>query len=80
MNRKRTGWKVVFQTESKRFTKAKAAMKATLWKIMHWDLERQAERINSILSGHFNYYGLAGNIRRLQNFRWEVVRYWRQKP
>lgn len=78
LNRKRTGWKVVFQTEGKRFARAKAAMKATLWRIMHWDLEKQAERINSTLSGHFNYYGLAGNFRRLQSFYWEAVRYWRR--
>jgi len=78
INRKRTGWKVVFQTEGKRFSRAKAAMKATLWKIMHWDLERQAKRINAILSGHFNYYGLAGNNKRLQNFHWETMCYWRR--
>lgn len=78
VNRKRTGWKVVFQTEGKRFTRAKAAMKATLWRIMHWDMEKQAERIDDILGGHFNYYGLAGNMKRLQNFYWEVIRYWRR--
>lgn len=78
INRKRTGWKVVFQTEGKRFTRAKAAMKATLRKIMHWELEKQAERVNAILSGHFNYYGLAGNSRRLLNFYWETVRHWRR--
>lgn len=78
INRKRTGWKVVFQTEGKRFTRAKAAMKATLWRIMHWEVEKQAERINAILSGHFNYYGLAGNSTRLQNFYWGTVCYWRR--
>jgi len=78
VNRKRTGWKVVFQTEGKRFGRAKAAMKATLRRIMHWDLKGQAKRINAILSGHFNYYGLAGNIRRLQSFFWETVHQWRR--
>lgn len=78
INRKRTGWKVVFQTEGKRFTRAKAAMKAVLRRIMHWDLEKQAERINAILSGHFNYYGLAGNFMRLQDFYWETMRHWRR--
>lgn len=78
INRKRTGWKVVFQTEGKRFTRAKAAMKETLWRIMHWEVEKQAERINAILSGHFNYYGLAGNGTRLQCFHLETTRYWRR--
>lgn len=78
INRKRTGWKVVFQTEGKRFTRAKAAMKATLRRIRHWELEKQAERVNAILSGHFNYYGLAGNSHRLLHFRWETLRQWRR--
>jgi group II intron reverse transcriptase/maturase len=78
INRKRTGWKVVFQTESQRFTRAKASMKEALRKIRHWNLKEQAERINAILSGHFNYYGLAGNSTHLQNFYWETVCYWRR--
>lgn len=78
INRKGTGWKVVYQTEGKRFTRAKAAMKASLRRIMHWELEKQAERINRILGGHFNYYGLAGNWERLQSFYWETIRHWRR--
>lgn len=68
ITRKKTGWKIVFQTEGKRYTRAKAAMKDKLSRMMHWELEKQAERINAILSGHYNYYGLAGNNARLHNF------------
>lgn len=77
LNRRKTGWKVVFQTEGKRYTRAKAAMRASLSRMMHWELERQAARINAILSGHYNYYGLAGNTDRLRNFFNETVLYWR---
>ena len=76
-NRKKTGYKTVFQTEGKRFTRAKAAMKEKLHRIMHWQLKDQAKMINSILRGHYNYYGLAGNLDKLQSFCWETTRYWR---
>jgi len=76
--RYQTGHKTVFQTDSKRYTRAKAAMKEQLWRMMHWDLKQQAERINAILRGHFNYYGLAGNTDRIQKFCYETIRYWRR--
>ena len=44
---------------------------------MHWDLKIQAKRLNAILRGHFNYYGLAGNIHKIRNFQYEAIRYWR---
>jgi RNA-directed DNA polymerase len=52
-------------------------MKEKLSQVMHWELEKQAMRINAILIGHYNYYGLAGNNDRLQNFFNETVLYWR---
>lgn len=76
-NRNKTGYKIVFQTEGKRFTRSKTMMKEKLWKMMHWKVEVQAERINAILRGHYNYYGLAGNGKRIQNFGHETLRYWR---
>ena len=76
--RSQTGYKTVFQTDGKRYTRSKAAMKEKLHRMMHWKLESQAARINSILRGHFNYYGLAGNTDRIQNFWYETTRYWRR--
>lgn len=72
------GWKTVYRTEGKRLTRAKAAMKEKLHHMMHWDVELQARRINQILSGHFNYYGIAGNAARIQTFWHLTVRYWRR--
>ena len=76
-NRSQTGYKTVFQTETNRFTRSKNAMQEKLKKMMHWDLEIQANRLNAILRGHFNYYGLAGNMHKLLNFQYETIRYWR---
>jgi RNA-directed DNA polymerase len=76
--REGSGYKIVYQTEGKRYTRAKASMKVKLQSLMHAELSKQATHINAILLGHFNYYGMAGNSKRLENFRHETVRYWRR--
>ncbi|QKE76185.1 hypothetical protein HPK19_24740 (plasmid) [Arthrobacter citreus] len=30
--------------------------------IRHWSIKDQTEKLNQILRGHYNYYGMAGNI------------------
>jgi group II intron reverse transcriptase/maturase len=65
--------KTVFQTEGKRFCRAKAAMKERLRRMRHQPVEAQARAINQMLRGHFNYYGLAGNAGKLQAF-WDFTR------
>jgi group II intron reverse transcriptase/maturase len=65
--------KTVFRTEGKRFSRAKAGMKERLRRLRHRPMEEQARAINQILRGHFNYYGLAGNARKLQAF-WNFTR------
>jgi len=34
--------------------------------------------LNRVLTGHFNYYGVPGNFRRLNGFRQAVIRLWRR--
>lgn len=77
-NRKKTGWKVTYQTEGSRFGRAKVRLKEKLKKIMHRTLEEQAEAINTLLAGHFNYYGLPGNSRKLTALRTIALRLWRR--
>ena len=74
----KTGQKIVFSTDAKRFTRAKATIKEKMWKQMHEEPKRQAKVINAILTGHYNYYGMAGNSKRLVSFYYEVERYWRR--
>jgi len=69
--------KTVFQTESRRFSRAKAGMKDLLRRMKHRPVEEQADAINRILRGHFNYYGLAGNARKLQSFWNFTQREWK---
>ena len=77
LNRNRTGWKVVFQTEGKRFSRATAAMREKLRRMMHWEVTEQVEKINSLLLGHYSYYGIAGNAGKLASFRHLTLRYWK---
>jgi RNA-directed DNA polymerase len=41
-------------------------------------MKEQAERINQILRGHYNYYGMAGNIKALYRVYEKVKSYWRK--
>lgn len=70
--------KTVFRTEGKRFTRSKAKIKAKMHKLMHKPIEVQAQGINAFLNGHYNYYGIAGNIDKIQEL-WHFARhYWRR--
>ena len=69
--------KVVFQTEGKRFSRAKATMREQLHRLKHHPVEEQARAINQILRGHFNYYGIAGNARTLHAFWQFTQREWK---
>jgi len=72
------GYRVAYKTESKRFSRAKRSMKDKLWAIKHYALKQQAAIINTILIGHFNYYGFAGNAAAIGDFRDQTIRYWRR--
>lgn len=58
-NRNETGRKTVFQTDPKRFYRAKDSIKQRIRQIKHWSIENQPVALNAILQGHFNYYGIA---------------------
>lgn len=72
-NRNQTAAKTVFQTDGKRFGRAKAAMKEKILRMKHWPVEEQLKVINASLRGHFNYYGIAGNGKKLARY-WNFVR------
>lgn len=72
------GSKLVFKTQSKKITQSLRATKERLWRMMHLPVEYQARYLNSVLRGHFNYFGLAGNGESLSKFRYEVIRLWRR--
>ena len=44
----------------------------------HEPLAAQAHALGAKLNGHFAYFGLTGNYRRLDDLRYEVERIWRK--
>lgn len=50
------------KTEKTRFRRSVNKIQETLREIRHWSIEDQVKRINQILRGHYNYYGMAGNL------------------
>ena len=75
---KGTGFKLVYQTDRKRMSRAISTLKGKMRLWMHEPIEQQSRRINRVLQGHYNYYGVAGNIRRLNNIAYTIRRYWRE--
>lgn len=75
----RTGkaYKVVYQTNGKRYSRALRTIRDRLKEAMHWRLSDQAAMLNSILRGNFRYYGLPGNSKKLELLHYEVCRIWR---
>lgn len=69
--------KTVFQTEGKRLSRAKAGMRDLLHRIRRHPIEAQVRAINRVLRGHFNYYGIAGNARKLHAFLEFTRREWK---
>jgi RNA-directed DNA polymerase len=75
---KAEGVKIVYRTERRRYGRALAASRLTIKRMMHRPVGEQAKRLNALLRGHFNYYGMAGNCAKLSAFRQVIVGYWRR--
>ena len=73
----RNGKDVVRQTTAKsRFARSLAAVKDWCRTNRHRTAPEQRARLSAALVGHYAYYGITGNIRRLQGYRYQVVRIW----
>ncbi|MGP4082593.1 group II intron reverse transcriptase/maturase [Pseudalkalibacillus sp. R45] len=66
------------KTEKTRFRRSLSKLKDTLRKIRHWPVKDQAQILNQILRGHYNYYGLAGNLKSLCKIYCRTELYWRK--
>ena len=70
-------WCVRRQTSRKRLDRALKRMNEWLRENRHQTLRYQVEKLGLKLKGHFGYYGITGNLRRLTEFRWQLIRQWR---
>src|SRR6202045_1973355 len=77
--RSRNGKGMVRQVTAKsRFARAVAAVKDWCRRNRHWSLHDQHRHLSSMMRGHFAYYGVGGNSRRLRWFANQVARVWRK--
>ena len=77
--RSRHGWNVVRQITAKgRVTRALKVIHEWCKANRHRALEEQQQHLTRVIRGHCAYYGLTGNSKRLNGFRYGVVRHWRK--
>jgi RNA-directed DNA polymerase len=77
--RSRNGKDMVRQVTAKsRFARAVAAVNDWCRKHRHWSIRDQHRHLSSMMRGHFAYYGVGGNSRRLRWFANQVGRIWRR--
>jgi group II intron reverse transcriptase/maturase len=77
--RSRNGKPMVRQfTAKSRFARALAAVSDWCRKYRHWSIRDQHRHLSSMMRGHFAYYGIGGNGRRLRWFARQVVRIWQK--
>ena len=77
--RSRRGYWVVKRTTARnRFRRAVTTAAQWCRRHRHRPLAEQQRGLNRMLRGHYSYYGITGNSRRLETYRNEVGRAWRK--
>jgi RNA-directed DNA polymerase len=71
-------FKVGMRTEKTRLRRSLLSLQDLMRRIRHLPIPGQTGAINAVLRGHYAYYGIAGNIRALQQVYRAVERYWRK--
>lgn len=69
-------FKVGMRTEKSRLRRSLSLLQERMRRMRHLTIQQQADGINTVLRGHYAYYGIAGNIRALQKVYRAVERYW----
>jgi len=71
-------WVVKQRTASDRFSRALKRVSAWCRKHRHLSVKQQWATLCAKLRGHFEYFGLIGNPRSLDRFRYAVTQVWRK--
>lgn len=75
----RAGWFTILRlTIKKRMRVSLAAIRATLKRRRHAPVVDVGRWLQRVVQGYFNYHAVPGNLRRLNGFRLELTRAWRQ--
>ncbi len=73
---KRGNFLVVRHTITKRLRAKLQVVKEAIRKRMHCSIPEQGAWLGSVVRGYFAYHAVPTNIRALETFRTQVVRYW----
>ena len=68
---------VIQRTAKARYARALRAVHGWCKKHLHWSLPEQHERISRMMKGHYAYYGITGNSKRLRWYAHRVECTWR---
>jgi RNA-directed DNA polymerase len=52
------------------------AIKTSLKRRRHDPVPQQGAWLQRVVQGHYNYYGVPGNMRSMKSFQTQVERYW----
>ena len=63
-------------TAKRRFARSLAEVKDWCRTNRHRPAREQRAWLSAVLVGHYAYYGITGNIWRLQQYRYQVTRIW----
>lgn len=66
------------KTEKSRLKRSIRKITDKMKEIRHWAIKDQADKINEMLRGHYNYYGMGGNRKSLLRVYYRVEEYWRK--
>jgi len=63
------------RTEKSRLKRSMSKLQDRMREIRHWKVDEQIDKINQILRGHYNYYGVGGNYQSLVKVYNKVKRF-----
>ena len=69
-------FKVGMRTEKSRLRRSLLSLQDLMRRMRHLPIRDQVDNLNTVLRGHYAYYGIAGNFRALQRVHRVVERYW----
>jgi RNA-directed DNA polymerase len=69
-------FKVGMRTEKSRLRRSLMSLQDLMRRMRHLPVREQVDNLNTVLRGHYAYYGIAGNFRALQRVHRVVERYW----
>jgi len=75
---RRGAWRVAFKTRGARLRRAMKAAVEWCRRHRHHPVKEQHQALSRKLDGHYNYFGVNGNGRALQNLRYAVTRAWKK--